>query len=110
MKVNEDKTQYMVFSRSETEMATRLTMNSKTIDRVEEIKLIGVWVKKAYTRMTMLTKLKYVGVKEEDLLNIYVLYIRSLLEYSLAFNTLKSSLDQSIWGMKRPSVGLGWTT
>ena len=31
--------------------------------------------------MTMLTKLKYVGVKEEDLLNIYVLYIRSHLEY-----------------------------
>ena len=46
----------------------------------------------------MLTKLKYVGVKKEDLLNIYFLYIRSLLEYSLAFNTLKSSLDQSIWG------------
>ena len=29
----------------------------------------------------MLTKLKYVGVNTEDLLNIYILYIRSLLEY-----------------------------
>ena len=29
----------------------------------------------------MLTKLKYVGVCKEDLLNIYILYIRSLLEY-----------------------------
>ena len=31
--------------------------------------------------MTMITKLKYVGVAEEDLLHIYILYIRSLLEY-----------------------------
>jgi hypothetical protein len=31
--------------------------------------------------MTMLTKLKYVVVPKEDLLNIYILYIRSLLEY-----------------------------
>ena len=37
--------------------------------------------RKAYARMTMLTKLKYVGVPKEDLLNIYILYIRSLLEY-----------------------------
>ena len=34
----------MVFSRSDTEMATRLSMNRKTIDRVEEIKLVGVWL------------------------------------------------------------------
>ena len=31
--------------------------------------------------MTMLTKLKYVGVPTYDLLEIYILYIRSLLEY-----------------------------
>jgi hypothetical protein len=76
MKLNETKTNYMVFSRSETEIATRMTVNSKTIDRIEEIKLVGVWLttwldwdkntreicKKAYARMTMLTKLKYVGV------------------------------------------------
>jgi hypothetical protein len=29
----------------------------------------------------MLTKLKYVGVRTEDLIDIYVLFIRSLLEY-----------------------------
>jgi hypothetical protein len=95
MKLNEQKTNYIVFSRSETEFATRLTLNNKTIDRIEEIKLVGVWLttwldwdkntrelcKKAYARMTMLTKLKYVGVCTEDLLNIYILYIRSLLEY-----------------------------
>ena len=32
MKINEDKTKYMVFSRSETEVATRLAVNSRTID------------------------------------------------------------------------------
>ena len=31
--------------------------------------------------MTMLTKLKYLCVPTEDLLNIYILYVRSLLEY-----------------------------
>ena len=95
MKINEDKTKYMVFSRSETEVATRLAVNSRTIDRIEETKLVGVWLdtwldwsknskeicKSAYARMTMLTKLRYVGVPTDDLLNIYILYVRSLLEY-----------------------------
>ena len=35
---------YMVFSRSETEFATRLAINGNTIDRIEEIKLTGVWL------------------------------------------------------------------
>ena len=95
MKLNEEKTKYMVFSRSETEVATRLTVNGNTIDRIEEIKLVGVWIttwldwdkntkeicKKAYARMTMLTKLRYAGVPTEDLLTVYILYVRSLLEY-----------------------------
>ena len=29
----------------------------------------------------MLTKLKYVGVSRDDLVDIYILYIRSVLEY-----------------------------
>ena len=77
MKLNEGKCNYIVFSRSGTEIATRLTLNGKTLDRIEEIKLVGVWLtswldwekntkelcKKAYARMTMLTKLKYAGVQ-----------------------------------------------
>ena len=95
MQLNEKKSQYMIFSRSNSEFATRLTMNGNTLDRVEEIKLVGVWLttfldwdkntremcKKAFARMTMLTKLKYVGTSREDLLDIYNLYIRSVLEY-----------------------------
>lgn len=95
MQLNKDKTNYMVFSRSETEFATRLSIDGDTIDRIEEVKLVGVWLttwldwekntkelcKKAYARLTMLTKLRYVGVPREDLIHIYILYVRSLLEY-----------------------------
>ena len=44
MKLNEKKTNYMVFSRSDTEVATRLTLNQMNIDRIEEAKILGVWV------------------------------------------------------------------
>ena len=95
MKLNEKKTNYMIFSRSSTEIATRLTLNGQTLDRVEEVKLLGLWIttwldwtkhtkeicKSAYARMTMLTKLKYVGTSVNDLIDIYILYIRSILEY-----------------------------
>jgi len=70
------KANYMVFSRSNTEIATRLSLNTKTIDRFEEVKLLGVWVttwldwdrnsaeicKRAYARLSLFTKLRYVGV------------------------------------------------
>ena len=109
MKINETKSNYMVFSRSGTEMATRLTLNGQTIDRIEETKLVGVWVttwldwqkntreicKRAYARMTMLTKLKYVGVPTPDLLDIYILYIRSLLEYCSVVWHSTLTLEQS---------------
>ena len=37
MKLNKDKRSYMVFSRSNTEFSTIITMNGKTLDRVEEV-------------------------------------------------------------------------
>ena len=90
-------------------MATRLTLNGQTIDRIEETKLVGVWVttwldwqkntrelcKKAYARMTMLTKLKYVGVPTPDLIEIYILYVRSLLEYCSVVWHSTLTLEQS---------------
>ena len=71
-KLNTDKTSYMIFSRSQTEFATRLELKGQTLDRIEEIRLVGVWIttwldwekntremcKRAYARITMLTKLK----------------------------------------------------
>ena len=45
--------------------------------------------------MTMLTKLKYVGVPSDDLLHIYILYVRSLLEYCSVIWHSTLTVDQS---------------
>ena len=59
------------------------------------MKILGTWVsedlswgwnckeicRKAYSRLSMITKLKYVGVGQEDLIDIYVKFIRSVTEY-----------------------------
>ena len=48
--------------------------------------------RKAYSRLSLITKLRYVGVGRDDLINIYVLFIRSVAEYcSVVFH---SSLTQ----------------
>ena len=44
MKLNEDKSNYMIFSRSDTGVATCLTIHGKTIDRIEAVKLLGLWI------------------------------------------------------------------
>ena len=41
-------------------------------------------VKKAYARMSLLKKLFTFKVSTEDLVNIYILYIRSLVEQNVA--------------------------
>ena len=71
-------------------------------------KVLGVWLTedlkwakntkeiciKAYSRVSMLTKLKYIGTKIEDLLDVYVLYIRSLTEYcSVVFHSRLTKED-----------------
>ena len=37
--------------------------------------------RRAYSRISMIAKLNYVGVQKEDILDVYILFIRSLLEY-----------------------------
>ena len=95
MKLNEEKTNYLIFSRSRTQVATRLTLNGKILERQKFIKLVGVWLqedggwgkntaelcKKAYARVSMLTKLRYAGVSTKDLLHIYKQFVRSKLEF-----------------------------
>ena len=85
----------MIFSRSKTNIATRLKVNDQKIEQKTISKLVGVWIsedlswsqnckeicKKAYSRLSMITKLKYAGVPTEDLVNIYILFIRSVAEY-----------------------------
>ena len=102
MKLKESKTDYQVFTRTQNRFATRLTLNGKYIDRKEVSLLLGVWLqedggwetntqalcKKAYSRMSMLTRLRYAGVGIEDLLVIYKQFIRTTLEYcSVVFHS-----------------------
>ena len=102
MKLNEAKCKYMIFSRSNTKFTTRLTINNQNLEKLGVMKLLGVWIsqdlswsrncqeicQKSYSRLSMITKLKYVGVCLEDLLDIYILFIRSVTEYcSVAFHS-----------------------
>ena len=77
MQLNKSKTNYLIFSQARKDLASRLTVDSTHIDRKTETKLLGVWLeesgrwekntkeilKRAYARVSMLTKLKYAGVK-----------------------------------------------
>jgi hypothetical protein len=106
MKLNVAKSNYMIFSRTKVNFSTRLQINDENLDRLQVTKILGVWIqedmswsrncqeicKKAYSRLSMITKLKYVGVSQDDLLDIYILFIRSVTEYcSVSFH---SSLTQ----------------
>ena len=102
MRLNTAKSNYMIFSRSRQDFATRLHLDGTKLDQVDVTKLLGMWISedltwakntkeiciKAYSRLSMLTKLKYVGVGIDDLLNIYILFIRSCTEYcSVVFHS-----------------------
>ena len=110
----------MIFTRSMTEIATRLKINNEMIERIEEVKLLGLWIttwldwdkntremcRRAYARMTMLTKLKYVGVGKADLIDIYILYIRSILEYcsTVWHSTLTAEQSHNIENVQKVSL------
>ena len=112
MQINEGKCNFMIFSRSEEQFTTRLTMNNVKLDRISEVKILGLYISddlswtrnckeiciKAYSRVQMLTKLKYVGIKTEDLLDVYKLFIRSIAEYcSVVFHsTLTNELSNKL--------------
>jgi hypothetical protein len=102
MRLNEEKTNYLIFTRSHQQFATRLTVNGKWLERKEAVKICGVWLeedgswekntkelcKKAYARLGMLTKLKYAGVSVEELVELYKMFIRSRLEFcSVAYHS-----------------------
>ena len=106
MKLNTVKSNYMIFTRSKEQFSTRLTLNGDNLQKISVTKLLGVWIaedmswskncqeicRKAFSRISMITKLKYVGTCQEDLVDIYVLFIRSVAEYcSVSFH---SSLTQ----------------
>ena len=91
MSYNIEKTNYMIFTRSKEEISSRLKINGKVLDQVKVAKLLGVWIsedlswarncqeicKKAFSRINILSKLKYAGMGRSDLINIYMILYRS---------------------------------
>ena len=97
MKLNNKKSKAMVFNYTNNyQFSSRVYIEDELIEIIKETKLLGViisddltWdlntahlVKKANSRMCLLNKLVEFGVPENDLIQIYVLYIRSILEQS----------------------------
>ena len=95
MQINESKSNFIIYSRSKQEFSTRLYMNNIPLQRLSVVKILGVWLdqdlswdhntkqicKKAFSRIQMLSKLKYAGINQNDLITIYKLFIRSVAEY-----------------------------
>ena len=97
MKLNAKKSNTMIFNfTDEYQFATRLYLENALLENLNETKLLGVyitsdltWTKntemiviKAYKRMIMLHKLIEFNPPQSDLVTIYKLYIRSILEQS----------------------------
>ena len=95
MLLNERKSSYIIFGRSKSDFSTRLTLNGSTLERNSVFKVLGIWLQedlkwdfntkqiciKAYSRMNILNKLKYVGIGESDL-TIYKLFITAFVSNS----------------------------
>ena len=99
MKVNGKKTKLMIVNFTKNyQMSTRIYLEGELLEIVDEATLLGCvitsdlkfhrntehMVKKAYARMTLLQKLYSFNLPVEDLVNIYILYIRSLVEQNVA--------------------------
>ena len=97
MKLNKKKSKAMIFNFTKNyQFTSRTVMDDEVITVIKETKLLGVmindslnWdtnttflVKRANARMRLLHKLVDFGVPQEDLITIYILYVRSILEQS----------------------------
>ena len=115
MKLNSDKTKYMIinFCKS-TQFQTRLYLEKNPLEQVKQTNLLGVliaddltWkantnviIKKSYQRMTILRKLYEFEVHIKDLIQIYILYIRSLVEQACVVWT-SSITQQEVYSIER---------
>ena len=96
-KLNVQKTKTMIFNFClDHQFQTRLYVENTLLETIRETKLLGTvitddlkWhgntqmlVRKGYTRMQIIHKLNSFNVSREDLKEIYVLYIRSVLEHN----------------------------
>ena len=97
MVINEEKTKSMIFNFNKTkQFSIRLKVNNTIIEQVKSIKLLGTFitdnlkwnkntkylVKRAYSRMELLRQMTKFTKSIIDKLQIYKVYIRSVLEQS----------------------------
>ena len=97
MKLNVEKSKYMIINYTNNyQINTRLHMEQQLLEQISETRLLGVIirddlsfksntnsiVKRAYKRMLILHNLSKFHLPLEDLVTVYVLYIRSVLEQS----------------------------
>ena len=97
MRLNCDKTKYMIFNFCHSaQFHTRIHLNNTLLDQVKETRLLGVtisddltWhsntnklVTRAYQRMLILRNLYTFNVSTQDMITIYILFIRSVVEQS----------------------------
>ena len=98
MKINHRKTKIITFNPCRNvDFTPEIKLGNTEIEVVEEIKLLGLTIRsdlkwttntqnmilKANKRLWMLRRLKNLGAKEEDLLEVYVKQIRCLLELAV---------------------------
>ena len=99
MQLNGKKTKIMIINFTKNyQFSTRIHLGDDLLEIIDETRLLGleitsdlkfhknteVMIKKAYARMCILHKLYSFNVPVEDLLHIYILYIRSLVEQNVA--------------------------
>ena len=97
MKLNTQKTNFMVFNFAKNlKFNTRLSIDDVKLDQINETKLLGLRIrddlswksntneltKRAYSRMMIIKKLIQFNVPLAELVQIYILYIRSVVEQS----------------------------
>jgi hypothetical protein len=97
MLINQKKTKCMVFNYTDHyKFTTRLQLNDETVEVIDSTRLLGTiitkdlkWdlntqniVKKANARMQLIRKVASFGTSPDELKNVYILFIRSLLEQS----------------------------
>ena len=97
MCLNREKSKYMIFNFTKNfQFSTRVKLDNSLLEEVSDCRLLGVilendlsfekntqsFVKKGYTRMIILSKLYAFNLPVEEMVNMYILFIRSVLEQS----------------------------
>ena len=97
MKINQIKTKIMLFNTAKTnDFTPTIKIDGELLEVVEELKLLGVkissdlkWnantkyiIKKAYSRLWMLRRLKALGANRNELIDSYTKQVMSALEYA----------------------------